>query len=107
MTDKPNTRPWGNNDNTDAEDEAALAMLYAKYPRMQEDMALYASIMEWGAGFAITFAGALQRLCTAVIMTHIRTPRWVKRVAYYAGRFLIGFAVAATVMWLLSALLAR
>ncbi len=106
MTDKPNTRPW-DNIRTEEDDEAALAMLYAKYPRMQEDMALYASIMERGAVFAIAIATVLHQSCLTFIQLHIRTPRWVKRVVYYAGRFLIGFAAAATVMWLLSALFVR
>jgi hypothetical protein len=107
VTDKPNTRPWDNihiEEEEEDEYDHALAYLLARYPDVEYDMATYAKIMEWGAASAITFAGALQWLCTAVITTHIRTPRWVKRVVYYAGRFLIGFAVAATIMWLVASL---
>jgi hypothetical protein len=100
MTDKPNTRPWDNIHIEEEDDEYdhALAYLLARYPDVEYDMATYAKIMERGAAFAIAFAGALQWLCTAVIMTHIRTPRWVKIV--FSWQNLIGFAVAATVMWL-------
>ena len=99
MTDKPNTRPWDNiRIEEDDEYDHALAYLLARYPDVEYDMATYAKIMEWGAAFAITFAGALQWLCTAVIMTHIRAPRWVKIV--FSWQNLIGYAAAATVMWL-------
>lgn len=105
MTNKPNTRPW--DDPEDDEYDRAFAYLLARDPDMERDMALYASIMERGASLALTIASALQWLCTAAIMTHIRTPRWVKRTIYYAGRFLIGFTAAAGIMWLLSALFVR
>jgi len=108
MTNKPNTRPWDNiRIEEDDEYDHALAYLLARYPDVEYDMATYAKIMEWGAASAIAFAGALQWLCTAVIMTHIRTARWVWRVAFVSLCFLVGFAATATVSWLLSALLAR
>jgi hypothetical protein len=108
MTDKPNTRPWGDNDNTEElDDEAVLALLYGKYPQMQEDMALYANIMDRGAAFSVAIVTVLHGLCLGFIQLHIRTPRWVKRTIYYASRFLIGFTIAAGIMWLVSALFVR
>jgi hypothetical protein len=108
MTDKPNTRPWGEpEDDNELDDEAVLALLYGKYPRMQEDMVFYASIMERGAAFSVAIVTALHCLCLGFIQLHIRTPRGVKRTIYYASRFLIGFTAAATVMWLLAALFVR
>ena len=104
MTDKPNTRPW---DDAEEEDEAILVALYAKYPDMERDMATYARVMERGAAFSIAIAALLHQSCLTFIQLHIRTPRWVKRVVYFTSRFLIGFAAAATVMWLLSALFVR
>ena len=107
-SDKPNTRPWGEPEDTEElDDEAVLALLYGKYPRMQEDMVLYASIMERGAAFSVFLVTALHGLCLGFIQLHIRTPRWVKRTTYYAFRFLIGFTAAATIMWLLAALFVR
>lgn len=104
-SDKPNTRPWGEpGDNDELDDESVLALLYGKYPRMQEDMAFYASIMERGAAFSVFIVTVLHGLCLMFIQQHIRTPRWVKRTIHYAVRFLIGFAAAATVMWLLASL---
>jgi hypothetical protein len=38
-------------------------------------------------------------------MTHIRTPRWVKRTLYYAGCFALGFTVAAGLGWLVISLI--
>ena len=102
-SDKPNTRPWDDPEE-DEDDEAILALLYGKYPRMQEDMLLYANIMTWGASFAMTMARVLHGLCLRFIQLHIRTPRWVKRTIYYASRFLIGFTFAAGIMWLVATL---
>ena len=96
MTDKPNTRPW--DDPEDDEYDRAFAYLLARYPDMERDMAIYAKIMERGAALALAIASALQWLCTAVIMTHIRTPRWVKIVFSWPN--LLGYAAAAMVMWL-------
>jgi hypothetical protein len=103
MTDKPNTRPWDDTDELD--DEAVLALLYGKYPRMQEDMEFYVNIMERGAYFAMTMARMLHGLCLVFIQLHIRTPRWVKRTLYYAGCFALGFTVAAGLGWLVISLI--
>ena len=100
MTDKPNTRPWDDPEDNDAEDEAMLEWLYGRYPRMQENMVFYANIMERGASFAITMAGWLHWLCMAFIQLHIRTPRWVWRVGFIALCFLTGFAVTTGITWL-------
>lgn len=100
MSDKPNTRPW--DDPEEIDDEAVLALLYGKYPHMQEDMVFYANIMDRGASLSIAIATVLHGLCLKFIQLHIRTPRWVKRTIYYVYRFLIGFTAAATIMWLLA-----
>jgi hypothetical protein len=103
MTNKPNTRPW---DDTEEDDEATLAQLYGKYPRMQEDMALYVNIMERGAYFAMTMARMLQGLCLGFIQLHIRTPRWVRRVLFYGSAGVVGagagLAIVALFVWLLT-----
>jgi hypothetical protein len=66
----------------------------------------YAKIMERGAALALAIASALQWLCTAVIMTHIRTPRWVKRVLFYGSAGVVGagagLAIVALFVWLLT-----
>jgi hypothetical protein len=103
MNDKPNTRPW--DDPEDKEDEYAMVFLMARYPDMEHDMALYESIMTRGAALSISIAGVLHWVCTAVVMTHIRTPRWVKRTLYYAGCFALGFTVAAGLGWLVISLI--
>lgn len=99
-SDKPNTRPWGEPEDNDAEEEAVLEWLYGRYPRMQENMVFYANIMAWGASFSITLAQWLHWLCMTFIHLHIRTPRWVWRVGFIALCFLGGFAATATVSWL-------
>lgn len=103
MTNKPNTRPW---DNPEEDDDHALAYLLARYPGVEHDMATYAKIMERGAALALAIASALQWLCTAVIMTHIRTPRWVKRVLFYGSAVVVGAGVGWTIgvlfVWLLT-----
>lgn len=100
MTDKPNTRPWDDPEDNDAEDEAMLE----RYPRMQENMVFYEGIMTWGASFAITMAGWLHWLCMAFIQLHIRTPRWVWRVGFASLCFLAGLAVTTGITWLLVSL---
>jgi len=95
VTNKPNTRPW---DNPEEDYDHALAYLLARYPGVEHDLVTYAKIMERGAALALAIASALQWLCTAVIMTHIRTPRWVKIVFSWPN--LLGYAAAAMVMWL-------
>lgn len=96
MTDKPNTRPWDDPEETD--EEAMLALLYGKYPRMLEDMEFYVSIMNRGASFSIAIVKVLHWLCLEFIQLHIRTPRWVKVVFSWPN--LLGYAAAAMVMWL-------
>jgi hypothetical protein len=102
-SDKPNTRPWDDPEEH-LDDEAVLALLYGKYPRMHEDMALYANIMGRGAAFSIGVAQVTHCLCLMFIQLHIRTPRWVKRATYYAGCFLIGFTIASGIMWVVTSL---
>jgi len=103
MTNKPNTRPW---DNPEEDYDHALAYLLARYPGVEHDLVTYAKIMERGAALALAIASALQWLCTAVIMTHIRTPRWVKRVLFYGSAVVVGagagLAVVALFVWLLT-----
>lgn len=101
MTDKSNKRPW--DDPEDAVYEAQLKACYAKYPRMQENMAFYASIMERGAAFSLLFAAVVHWLCTEFIQLHIRTPLWVWRVAFVSLCFLGGYAATATISGLLAA----
>ena len=102
MTNKPNTRPWDDPE----DDDHALAYLLARYPGVEHDLATYAKIMERGAALALAIASALQWLCTAVIMTHIRTPRWVKRVLFYGSAVVVGagagLAIVALFVWLLT-----
>ena len=107
MTNKPNTRPWDNiRTEEDDEYDHALAYLLARYPGVEHDMATYAKIMERGAALALAIASALQWLCTAVIMTHIRTPRWVRRVLFYGSAVVVGagagLAIVALFVWLLT-----
>jgi hypothetical protein len=103
MTNKPNTRPW---DDTEEDDEATLAQLYGKYPRMQEDMALYVSIMNRGASFSIALVKVLHGLCLGFIQLHIRTPRWVRSVLFYGSAGFVGagagFAIVVLFVWLLT-----
>jgi hypothetical protein len=100
-----NKRPW--DDPEDAVHEAALEAFYARFPHLQENMVFYADIMAWGAHFSIALAQAVHWLCTEFIQLHIRTPRWVWRVAFVSLCFLVGFAATATVSWLLAALFVR
>ena len=102
MTDKPNTRPW--DDPEDDEHEYVMAFLLARYPDVERDMALYESIMNKGASLAMAIGNGLHWLCTAIVMTHIRTPRWVKRVLFYGSAAAAGFTAAAGIMWLLVSL---